>query len=339
MFKKHFSCALWLGILNLPLAWFYSLAYTPQGDTPWFVTITFIFAVTGQLFIYFALCAIVFIFPVFNWRKHIGPASFIYATCIMVIGHLLLNIDAHLFDLYSRHLIDFTPELTKNAIDWQSINWMHWGIQLLIAAGYSSLMLGLAIVISSHGVHCRILALFMLIMYLLSSAVFMFANSRQVQPLVDLETKNLPGFINLGQILSTHVGTQINQHQASREGNAGNTVNEVGADGNVGTGSKSAETPSAAALFSDEDAATPATNPNLEATQFEGPTGTIANPDALSPDDQAQNEEAIPNAEVEAKADKASLFPAAEPAVNPLNSPQTTDEVRDPRNFAPFENQ
>lgn len=337
MFKKHFSCALWLGILNLPLAWFYSLAYTPQGDTPWFVTITFIFAVTGQLFIYFALCAIVFIFPVFNWRKHIGPASFIYATCIMVIGHLLLNIDAHLFDLYSRHLIDFTSELTQNAIDWQSINWLHWGIQLLIAAGYSSLMLGLAIVISSHGFHCRILAVLMLIMYLLSSAVFMFANSRQVQPLVDLETKNLPGFINLGQILSTHVGTQINQRQADREANAESTVNEVGAESNVVTGSESAENPSATALSSAEAASTAAPTPNVEVTQFEGPTGTIANPNALSNGEIAESEEATPQAD--AKANQSSPLPAAEPEETPLNSPKTTDEVRDPRDFAPFENQ
>lgn len=278
MFKKHFSCALWLGILNLPLAWFYSLAYTPQGETPWFVSITFIFALTGQLFIYFALCSIILIFPVFNWRKHIGSMSFIYAVFILVVFHLLLNIDSNLFALYDHHLIDFINGIRDHGIDWSSVNWVHWGIQLVIAVAYSCVMLGMAIVLSSHGIRCRIFAIIALLMYLLSSAIFMFANSRQVEPLVNLETKNLPGFINIGQILSDKVESKLNATPKTQVGigtNANADAN-ANADTNADSTDANAVAPNAAATagtgVTPDHVAAGTTNENTENAVNDGNT-------------------------------------------------------------------
>lgn len=202
MFKKHFSCALWLGVLNLPLAWFYSLAYTPQGENPWFVLVTFIFAVTGQLFIYFTLISMFLILPVVNWRRHVGPISVAYTLLILVIAHLLVNIDAHVFELYDSHLLQFITDIKSNGINWNEINWMHWGIQLVIALGFSSVSLLLAITFAVHNVRCWPFALTAILMYVISAGIFTFSNSRQVTPLVQLERHYLPSFINISHILS-----------------------------------------------------------------------------------------------------------------------------------------
>lgn len=202
MFKKHFSCALWLGILNLPLAWFCSIAYAPQGETPWFVMVTFIFAVTGQLFVYFALISIILIFPVFNWRKRIGIGSIIYTLVILVIAHMLLNIDASVFDMYDRHLIEYALSIQDTSNILNNMPWMHWVLQLIITIVFSSLALTFAIVLSNHSFRVWPYVLLAVLMYILSTAIFAFSNSRNVEPLVKLETYNLPGFINIGSLVS-----------------------------------------------------------------------------------------------------------------------------------------
>lgn len=201
MFKNHFNCALWLGILNLPLACFFGLAYLPDGDSPWFVLCTFFFALIGQLFVYFAIASIILIFPVFNWRKKIGWPSLIYATCIIAICHGLLNIDSNLYENYGQHLLTYLHQTHDRDFDWTAVNWMHFGMQFIIIIGYSSLILVVARSLSNHHSIYWPFALVILIMYFLSSGIFMFAQSRNVEPLIELESKNLPKFIDIRRVI------------------------------------------------------------------------------------------------------------------------------------------
>lgn len=339
MFKKHFSCALWLGILNLPLAWFYSLSYTPQGNTPWLVFLTFIIALTGQLFIYFALLSIVLILPVFNWRKHIGASSFIYAVVVLALAHLLVNIDTHIFEIYNQHLLDlltkvnyqttsFTPE------NWGDLSWVHWGVQILIAFSYSSVMLAVAIFVSSHDIRCRFFVFLALVMYALASGIFMFSSSRNIQPLIILETHNLPGFINISNLVSDgnlFKGQRDNKDKGETTSTPLDPSPEAMADPFADGNSEFLKQSNAAELGIEnnlpEDAIVASENINAEENAL-----------SEQPDNQAttENPQATPNA-IDSSLESAASAVQTDTQVRARNNNlQTTDEVRDPRDFAPF---
>lgn len=347
MFKKHFNCALWLGILNLPLACFFGLSYIPQGETPWFVLCTFFFALIGQLFVYFAICSIVFLLPVFNWRKKLSWPTLIYATLILSICHLLLNIDAYLFEGYDQHLLAFLEQFNTNGLDWNNINWMHWGIQVVIIVGYSSVILALARFLAGHHMHFWPFALLVIFMYLLSSGIFMFAHSRNIQPLEELEDINLPKFINIGQIVSNF----SSQPEAGTEASAVGTTDAATTEGTASAegaypsdgAATDAAAPDGTAPAADADADADAgaeTNsiPSADGADSNagnagnaGETGGAANSDGtveqgtISPDNQ----------ETAAQTEAQTQAGAATPA-QPANSVSTVEPARDPHDFNPF---
>lgn len=349
MFKKHFSSALWLGILNLPLAWFYSLAYTPQGETPWFVLVTFIFAVTGQLFIYFTFISMLLILPVVNWRRHVGPISVAYTLLILVIAHLLVNIDTHVFELYDSHLLNFITEIKANGINWSEINWMHWGIQLIIALGFSSVSLLLAITFAIHNVRCWPFALTAILMYVISTGIFTFSNSRQVTPLVQLERHYLPSFINISNILSQNAwlkmdvnepllepalqdngpapySTPLNANEQSILNNAQPSLEQL-ENNYLEDEAETVATSSAEGVLQDAD---------LTRSQVSDTVLTPTEAQSRSmPNQNANDIDAAMQAAKNATLNNSGALTTPEQGQS-YSHPATTDQARDPKDFAPF---
>lgn len=95
----------WCGILNLPLALYYSTYFAPeQNHSSLFVLITFSSAAVGLFFLYYFLGSLLLIFPIAAFKKSRGPIFLLYCALIIALLHIILAVDAHVFAIYRFHV-------------------------------------------------------------------------------------------------------------------------------------------------------------------------------------------------------------------------------------------
>lgn len=193
MWKKNFSCVLWLGLLNLPLALYCGSAYAPDLSSPWFILVAFAFAAIGHFFLYFALGALIFIFPVFMMKRKLGFGRFSYAALVLIILHIILATDAQVFALYRFHLSYAMLDLFINGggevISLSSDTWFSILFEAMGIVVYSVAVLGLAVFIAYKGFKARLWVLLALLMYVLANLINAYASARHVVPLLELQNR------------------------------------------------------------------------------------------------------------------------------------------------------
>lgn len=193
MWKKNFSCVLWLGLLNLPLALYCGSAYAPDLSSPWFILVAFAFAAIGHFFLYFALGALIFIFPVFMMKRKLGFGRFSYAALVLIILHIILATDAQVFALYRFHLSYAMLDLFINGggevISLSSDTWLSILFEAMGIVVYSVAVLGLAVFIAYKGFKARLWVLLVLLMYVLANLINAYASARHVVPLLELQNR------------------------------------------------------------------------------------------------------------------------------------------------------
>lgn len=193
MWKKNFSCVLWLGLLNLPLALYCGSAYAPDLSSPWFILVAFAFAAIGHFFLYFALGALIFIFPVFMMKRKLGFGRFSYAALVLIILHIILATDAQVFALYRFHLSYAMLDLFINGggevISLSSDTWLSILFEAMGIVVYSVAVLGLAVFIAYKGFKARLWVLLALLMYVLANLINAYASARHVVPLLELQNR------------------------------------------------------------------------------------------------------------------------------------------------------
>lgn len=193
MWKKNFSCVLWLGLLNLPLALYCGSAYAPDLSSPWFILVAFAFAAIGHFFLYFALGALIFIFPVFMMKRKLGFRRFSYAALVLIILHIILATDAQVFALYRFHLSYAMLDLFINGggevISFSSDTWLSILFEAMGIVVYSVAVLGLAVFIAYKGFKARLWVLLAIFMYVLANLINAYASARHVVPLLELQNR------------------------------------------------------------------------------------------------------------------------------------------------------
>lgn len=194
MFKKNFFCVLWLGILNLPLAIYSGMAYAPSFEaSPWFVLVTFFFASIGLYFFYFAFIPLILIFPVFSFKERIGKWRYLYAAAILSLLHIILSVDAHVFELYRFHINYAMLDLFFNAggevIEFSTDTWISICLQILGIFVYSIVVLGIAMFLALRKVHIKLFIILICLMYAIANLVHAYSAAKQLLPIIELQTR------------------------------------------------------------------------------------------------------------------------------------------------------
>lgn len=101
---QKFISVLWIAVLSLPLAFFYSNFYSFKNDSFLFLDISFYSATIGLFFLLFFGYSLITIAPVWLFPKSIGYSRIAYASLILTIAFIVLSVDAHTFQLYKFHL-------------------------------------------------------------------------------------------------------------------------------------------------------------------------------------------------------------------------------------------
>ena len=194
MFQKNFYLAMWLGILNLPLALYFGLAYAPApGIVPGFVIAAFGAAVFGHFFLYFALSSLVLILPVFAARPQVRWIRFSYATAVLSLLHIIIAADAGVYEVYRFHInyamLDLFFNTGGEVISFSAETWVAIYVQAIVCVVYSAVVLGLSMLLAYHGVKCRLFITLALLSYAVANLVHAYSSARQVLPVVELQSR------------------------------------------------------------------------------------------------------------------------------------------------------
>lgn len=194
MFKVNIRTVFWLAIFSLPLAFYLGAPYAPNLENPpWFLTLTYIGAYSGQIFLLMCAGLLILVYPVLLCFKRITKLSFLYGLSILCLLHLLLYLDAQAFLNYRYHISYTLVDLFIN--DQQGIrslsvdSWISFALHVAIILVYNFIAVFIALMLSWRNVHSKLFVILILILFGIANFINAYANVIQINAVVDLKNR------------------------------------------------------------------------------------------------------------------------------------------------------
>lgn len=194
MLKVNIRTVFWLAILSLPLAFYLGTPYAPTLENPpWFLTLTYVGAFAGQIFLLMCLCLGFLVYPILLLFKRITKVAFIYGLSVLCLLHLLLYLDAQAFLTYRYHICYTLIDLFIN--DQQGIrslsldSWISFALNAILILVYDTVAVLIAMMLSWRNFHSKLFVIFILILFGLANFIHAYANVIQINAVVDLKNR------------------------------------------------------------------------------------------------------------------------------------------------------
>lgn len=204
--SKNFYSILWLGIFNLPLALFFGSSYAPAlASSPWFVIFTFASAAVGVFFFNFVIASLVLIFPVLTIKKRVSKTLFCYLVAVVAFIQFCLAFDSKIFSIFQAHMgahifdlmlnsagIGSKEALESNAAavasmpDFGVAQWLTLAFHAILCVANAIITIFLALLLGSRGIKCRLIVLFIAVIFIIANLIHAYANAKQLEPVVEI---------------------------------------------------------------------------------------------------------------------------------------------------------
>lgn len=176
----------------MPLAMYIGNAYCPAFEySPWYALVAFYAASLGHYFLYFAVVSLLLIVPVMAFKERFGKWCFLYSTTIVTVLHVILAVDAQVYELYRFHVNGTVLDLFFNGGDEViSLGWETWLFivgKVALFALYAAGALALARLIVLKGIKSRWLVSLVLSLFLGANLAHAYATAALIYPIMELK--------------------------------------------------------------------------------------------------------------------------------------------------------
>ncbi|HAR80048.1 MAG TPA: hypothetical protein DCR21_04375 [Succinivibrionaceae bacterium] len=193
MILQKISSVLWLSLLCLPLAIFYSTFYGFQDGAPLFVNVSFYSAAAGLFFLLSFIYCLLLIAPIWLFPNKIGWKRICYAVLLLTVAFICLAVDAHTFWLYRFHvsiaMLDLFWHGGSEILEVSSEMASSIAIEIVAIILYAILISCVSLFLAKHRFGARKLAFLMVLLYVFANGVNCYANAVNRQTLMEISTR------------------------------------------------------------------------------------------------------------------------------------------------------